>query len=213
MSDDEVGLPEALERAASALPEHADAIRPANGDPLQLQQLLGSSGSVQVLSWLLCNESDAGAELVGWWVEDSVSGAELLQQIDATGFPKPAQKVLRRALHQLRSRGVSVSAALPAPVIAKLPSIEDDIDAALVTPIDPRGARAVYLTMKHPSGGVRLFEVMIDDERGVLEFEVYNAGRSKVRGFLRSLSTAEAQRLFDVPRTALCALEIGRAHV
>ena len=28
-----IGLPEALERAATALPADADAIRPANGDP------------------------------------------------------------------------------------------------------------------------------------------------------------------------------------
>ena len=37
-----VGLPEALERAASALPAEADAIRPANGDPAQLLDLLGA---------------------------------------------------------------------------------------------------------------------------------------------------------------------------
>ena len=36
----EVGLPEALERAASALEADADAIRPANGDPFQLLGLL-----------------------------------------------------------------------------------------------------------------------------------------------------------------------------
>ena len=210
MSDGEVGLPEALERAASALPEHADAIRPANGDPLQLQRLLGPSGSVQVLSWLLCNESDAGAELMGCWAEDSGGGADLLQRIDATGLPKPARKVLRRALHQLRSRGVSVSAVERAPVIAKLPTIEDDIDAALVTPFDPRGARVVYLTMKHPSGGVRLFEVMIDDERGVLEFEVYNAGRSRVRKFLRDFERREHFAAVPVAPDSVRAL-IARA--
>jgi len=33
--------------------------------------------------------------------------------------------------------------------------------------------------------------VMIDDERGVLEFEVYNAGRSKVRKFLRDFERRE----------------------
>ena len=37
MTPPDVGLPEALERAASALEADADAIRPANGDPSSVQ--------------------------------------------------------------------------------------------------------------------------------------------------------------------------------
>ena len=49
----DIGLPEALERAASALSADADSIRPANGDPTSLLALLGPEGAPRVLRWLL----------------------------------------------------------------------------------------------------------------------------------------------------------------
>jgi hypothetical protein len=63
----EIGLPEALERAASALPALADAIRPANGDPDQLANVLGDDDARAVLAWLLEHESGAGGELALPW--------------------------------------------------------------------------------------------------------------------------------------------------
>ena len=44
MSGAQMGLPEALERAAQALRRDADAIRPANGDPSRLAEGLGAAG-------------------------------------------------------------------------------------------------------------------------------------------------------------------------
>ena len=60
MSDGQLGLPEALERAASALPADADEIRPANGDPVQLRRSLDEEAAHRVLSWLLLHEPAAG---------------------------------------------------------------------------------------------------------------------------------------------------------
>jgi hypothetical protein len=210
MSAVDVGLPEALERAASALPGDADSIRPANGDPQQLQRLLDATGAVRVLSWLLQHEEDAGGELARAWVEDSEGGADLLQQIEIDALPKSARKALRRVLHQLRSRGVSVDQAGPIPVVATLPRLDEAIDEAMVTPIDPSGARVACLAMTSPAGGVRLFEVVIDDSRGVIEFEVYNAGRSKVRKFLRDFERRERYAAVPAPPDSVRAL-VARA--
>ena len=41
----DIGLPEALERAAAALPGDADGIRPVNGDPFALLSLLDTEAS------------------------------------------------------------------------------------------------------------------------------------------------------------------------
>lgn len=213
MSPAHVGLPEALERAASALPGDADGIRPANGDPLQLQRLLDAAGAARVLAWLLQHEPDAGAELAGAWADDPddpAGGADLLQQVDVSALPKPGRKALRRALHQLRSRGVAVPEAAPRPVVATLPNLDDAVDEALLTPIDPQGARGVYLATTHPSGGVRLFELVIDDARGVLDFQVYSAGRSKVRKFMRDFERRERFAAVPAPPDAVRAL-IARA--
>ena len=67
MSVAQLGLPEALERAASALPGDAGEIRPANGDPVQLRRSLDDEAACRVLSWLLRNEPASGGELASAW--------------------------------------------------------------------------------------------------------------------------------------------------
>ncbi|MDH3519249.1 MAG: hypothetical protein OEM49_02235 [Myxococcales bacterium] len=210
MSSGEVGLPEALERAARALPADAEAIRPANGDPLALQRALEGPAALRVLSWLLQHEPAAGEELAAAWVEQGGQAASLLQQLDVAALAKPARKIVRRVLHQLRSRGVSLAAPPRSQIVAKLPPVDDPMDAALLTPIDPVGARGVYLAVKHPAGGARLFELLIDEARGVLEFDVYSAGRSKIRKFLRDAERRERFAAVAAPPDSVRAL-IARA--
>jgi hypothetical protein len=179
-----LGLPEALERAAGALAAHADAIRPANGDPATLLDNLGSDGGARVLEWLLSNLPVEGEELASAWC-DEAGGDEALRRVRGDSLSKAGRKALRRIQHRLRSRGASLPSEAPAPVVAKLPPLEDRLEAALVSPVDPRGSRVAYLVEPNPQGGARMFEAMIDEERGVLSFEVYSAGRSRIRRFLR----------------------------
>src|SRR5687768_16656486 len=119
----EIGLPEALERAASALPRAADAIRPANGDPGQLAQGLGREQSGAVLAWLLEHEPAAGEELALAWAEDPDT-AEPVLSLAPAALPKRAQKSLRRVHHRLRSRGVAVPEAPPAATVATLAPLD-----------------------------------------------------------------------------------------
>jgi len=46
----------------------------------------------------------------------------------------------------------------------------------------------VYLVESMPSGGARVFEALLDGERGLVDFQVYRAGRSAVRSFLRDVT-------------------------
>ena len=121
MTPPDVGLPEALERAASALDADADAIRPANGDPSQLLRGLDAEAATRVLAWLLEHVPAAGAELAAAWAEEPDAGAAPILAIPEEGLPKPARKTLRRARHQLRSRGVAVEVAPRVQVVASLP--------------------------------------------------------------------------------------------
>jgi hypothetical protein len=214
MSPSGLGLPEALERAASALPRDAAAIRPANGDPVQLAAALGPAAAQRVLVWLLANEPDAGEELALAWSEDPEGAGRCVVSLDPEGLPKPARKSLRRVLHRLRSQGVAVPEAPRATVVATLPPVDDALHEARVSPLDPRGARVVYLALDHPSGGVRLFETVIDDVHGVLEFEVYSSGRRRVRRFLRDFERAGSLRAAAAPPDAVRALiaRAARAH-
>ena len=201
-----VGLPEGLERAASALPDDADAIRPANGDPSALLRALDVEAAARVLGWLLANEPEAGAELADSWAEEPDAASGPLTQLNVEALPKAGRKVLSRVRHRLRSRGIELGEPAPASVVAKLPPIEEGLEAAFLSAIDPRGTRIVYLAESNPSGGVRLFELVLDEERGVVEFEVYATGRSKARQFLRDLRARERFPAVEAPPDAVRAL-------
>jgi hypothetical protein len=201
-----MSLPESLEQAATELEGLADQIRPANGDPHRLLEELQPDQAGDLLAWILSREFDSAAELVDAWGETEAGAAILLGMPDQA-LSKAGRKLLRKARHRLRSQGIQVAESEPNVVASRrVVPVEDSFGAASISAPDFRGARVGYLADRHPAGGARLFEIRFDESRGILEFKVYNAARSKVRGFLRTLSSARAHRLFDVPRTALCAL-------
>lgn len=204
-----VGLPDALERAASALPADAEAIRPANGDPVRLLERLDAEAAARVLQWLWVHETQAGTELAEAWAEDPGAGAAALALVSPDALPKPARKALRRAQHRLRSQGVALPEPAPREHVARLPIVDDALHAALVTSIDPRGVRLGYLVEPHPAGGARLFQVILDEQRGIVELEVFTTGRSKLRRFLRDATHRERFPAVETEPEALRAL-IGR---
>ena len=201
-----MSLPESLERAASGLAALADKIRPANGDPHRLLEELDAEEATQLLGWMLDQEPDDGAELIEAWGEVE-NGVSAIQAVDDGGIGKAGRKLLRKARHRLRSAGVEVvvqeSAQTPR---KKVVQSLDRWQAAHLSQPDFRGTRMGYLVDSHPSGGARLFEIRFDEGRGLLDFKIYNAGRSKVRGFLKSLTESAGRRLFEVERDALRAL-------
>ncbi len=209
-----MSLADILEEAASALPEDADSIRPANGDPFQLLAALDGAAAGRVLAWVLGRDAEVGVELALDWA-DAEGGSEVLGNLDEKALPKAGRKALRRALHRLRSQGVAVTApATPGPVVSRLPEIEDDIAAGFVSALDPRGARLVYLVEPNPSGGARLFEVLLDESRGIVDFEIYAASRSKVRKFVRDAVERTRFPAVEATPSAIRALvaRVASAH-
>ena len=107
-----MSLPEALERAASALAGDADQIRPANGDPVQLLDVLDADAAVRVLGWLLSNDADAADELASSWSEEP-KGIAPLQQVNESDLPKPGRWEIRlRCKPDLHSPDNSYSAVV-----------------------------------------------------------------------------------------------------
>ena len=182
-----MSLAESLESAAEALVADADSIRPANGDPFQLLELLDSGAAARVLAWLFSHQPEAGVELASAWSEDD-AGAALVVSIPEKDLPKGARKALRRLVHQARSRGVEVGEGATAETrVGRLPGLDEKISLAYVSPYDPRGGRLVYIVESNPSGGARVIEALLDLERGIVDFQVYRAGRRQVADFVRDL--------------------------
>ena len=201
-----MSLADALERAAAALPDAADAIRPANGDPRRLLASLDASAAARVLEWLLVNEAEAGGELALAFADDP-EGAAALQALRTPELPKAARKELGRALHRLRSRGVEAPAvAAPEARVATLAPVHDELRGAFVSALDAGGARLVVLLEANPGGGARLFELVVDEVRGVLECQVYTSGRRDARRFVRALADRKHLAVVEAPGDAVRAL-------
>jgi len=201
-----IGLPEALERAATALPAVANAIRPANGDPYRLHELLDAESATRVLQWLLENEPLAGGQLAADWADDPELDPTPLLRVDSGSLSKVAKKALRRAHHRLRTRGVEIEEPVAEKVVATIGRVEEALSGAVVTAVDPRGSRMVYLVESNPAGGTRIFEVLLDDERGIGAFEIYSAARGKASRFLQSLTRRGDRPAVDVPPDSVRAL-------
>lgn len=200
-----MSLAAALERAASELPAAADAIRPANGDPERVLAALAPDAAAEVLSWLLAHEPASAAELADAWAERD-EAAPVFAAVDDAALPKAGRKLLRRALHRLRSRGVALSAKAPEPRVARIAAADEEVEAAFVSPIDPGGARIVTLIESNPAGGARLFEVITDARSGVVECRIYTTTRGRARRFAHELATRERFSGTAVPRDAARAL-------
>ena len=48
--------------------------------------------------------------------------------------------------------------------LATVETVEDSFDRALLSPLDPRGARMAYLVEPHPAGGARMYEAVLEGE-------------------------------------------------
>jgi hypothetical protein len=201
-----VSLADALERAASALPDLADAIRPANGDPRRLLAALDAAGAARVLEWLLAHETGAGGELALAFADDP-EGVAALQALRTAGLAKAARKELGRALHRLRSRGVETPALAASEArVATLARVQDELGGAFLSALDPRGARLVVLLEANPGGGARLFELVVDEARGVLECQAYTSARRHARRFVRALAERKQLAVVEAPVDAVRAL-------
>ena len=179
-----MSLADALERAASALPELADVIRPANGDAERLIAALDDAQARSVLAWLLAEAPDDAGELADEWTSHD-RGFAALAALDEAALPKPGRKTLRRLRHRLRSRGVALPEAPAVEHVATLPDVEAGVDGAFVSPLDPHGSRAIVIVQANPSGGARIFELVAHEGLGIQRCDVYKAPRGKARRFLR----------------------------
>ena len=181
-----MSLAESLEKAAVACPEDADAIRPANGDPSRLFELLEPASRERVLLWLFEHETEEAQELAEAWMEEP-EGLSIVVSLPAESLSKNGRKLLRRLIHRARSQGNEVESEAESHV-ARLPQIDESISLGFLSPYDPRGGRLVYIVESNPAGGAQVFEALIDEDRGIVDFQVYRAGRRQVKSFIRDVT-------------------------
>jgi hypothetical protein len=133
--------------------------------------------------------------------------AEALARGDATALAalsesndKALAKAARRALHLLRTKGISTPELPPPKAMAPAATLrEPEAEApCLVSSIDGGGERAVWLARAEPQGGILVFEAYVHEINGITQFRVSELTRKSFRNVLREL-TAE-KRSFTIAR-------------
>ena len=114
-----------------------------------------------------------------------LEGLPALAEALSTSGVKPVAKAAKKALYQLRSRGVAVTqppraepsrpAAAPAP--EPLP--------ALASVVTGRGERALVLGRAVKGGGIEVAQVLVSDEQGVLRIHLDEKSRGTWRRLLK----------------------------
>jgi hypothetical protein len=108
-------------------------------------------------------------------------------------------KAARRALHLLRSRGVEVGeapAVLAAP--SALPKPEEAAEPCRTTPVDGFGDRALWIPLKRAQG-FDLFELILSDERGMVEAHRVEVSRKQLRAHFAALPQGGVG-VYEIPR-------------
>jgi hypothetical protein len=115
------------------------------------------------------------------------------------------RKLLRGALHRLRSSGVRVESAPRHAGHSVLRPLESEPERGFVGPIDPGGARQLVLATP-VRGGARVIEAVISDRLGVLHASAFEAPRRDVRRLLAELGSPARGSLVEVEPEGVRAL-------
>ncbi len=132
--------------------------------------------------------SEAGADIARAAIEAARAASRPDVLWALSGHPaREIGKAARRALHLLRARGVEVGerpAAPAAPVT--LAKTEEASEACRTTPVDGFGDRALWIPLKRMQG-FELWELILSDERGVVEAHRVEVSRKQLRAHFASL--------------------------
>ena len=109
----------------------------------------------------------------------------VLERADELAPDRERRKLVRRAIHRLRSQGVPIEphAATRAPVLRPLP---EGRTRAVASALDPAGVRIVWLFAER-TGGADIFEVLASDEHGIVRVERLGGRRRDAERFLADL--------------------------
>ena len=139
--------------------------------------------AAELATWSSAELSDELDKLV----EVGEPALALLQELAAAEIGKANRKLVRRALHRLRTRGISAppvsTESRGGGVLRPIPGFAEQ---GVVTPIDPAGRRGLFLVAP-VSSEIELTEIGLSDRDGVLGVRSRGVRRRDARSFLREL--------------------------
>ena len=190
------------EERVSGVPDVVEAIKelpPPDAGHLLVETARKWQASALPLLETFLEDSEyapAAAEALGFI--RSESAAALLQKVDRPGAPKPLAKAARRALHRLRSQGISAEEVVPpAPGGAGLIGGRR-ILKAMMTPVDPKGGQFFALYVSAPLSGPEFVQVLASDVEGIKETAIAPIRKRELAEHLEEMRKV-GMTLVDVP--------------
>jgi hypothetical protein len=170
-------------------------------DPAALEA--GDVGAERVASLLAGADGGALVDALGDLPSPAV--ATLLADLEARADAKPHRKAIRRALYRLTQQGV----ARPAPAAEPPPprAATEDVEG-LVSHVDARGDRIVWLFRALQSGGTFLVAAQLHEPDGLRDLQVLEAARKQIRATRQRLEHEAHMRLVPADWRALDALVV-----
>jgi hypothetical protein len=135
-------------------------------------------------------------------LEGSVqAGQPALAEALAGSGHKPLAKAAKKALYQLRSRGVSLAPpARPAPAApARAEPSAPESFPALLTSIDGTGERVLELARPLRGGGLESIQVLYSDEHGVARLQVGELSRGDYRRAVKQATAPGPEAAVELP--------------
>jgi len=122
-------------------------------------------------------------------------------------------KLAKKALYQLKSLGLEVKAAPTPAAPAEPKAVEGDASAgleAVISPVVGTGERAFLLAAPIRGGGVEVFQGILSDEFGLVQFGSGTTNRNTYRARMRELERDGSLKVLKVPLSRMKS-ELGRA--
>lgn len=113
---------------------------------------------------------------------NSARAGDLLHQLAVSASSRAVIKATRKAIFQLKSRGVRVKDIEDsAPSVYRPP--QPASPEGFLSSIDPSGTRFVWLIRPQPLQGVFAFHALIGDLRGIIDFKGFETSRKKFHDY------------------------------
>jgi len=153
------------------------------------------------------SEAQAAEVMAAWVKAKQTSLPEALMQ----SASKPHAKLAKKALYQLKSSGLAVAEPKPlGAAVAPLPAKDDDAMLGTMSPVLGTGDRALVFARPLRGGGIEIYQAIVSDEFGIVQFDRAQTNRGTYRARIKELRAQADISLIYVPLERIVEV-LGRA--
>jgi hypothetical protein len=113
--------------------------------------------------------------------------ANLLQRMLQVSKEKKVQKIIKRSLYRLKSKGIAVTEILPEQKISILRPLQTESPKGFGGGFDFLGQRFLLLVIPHAGRGWTVMQGVISDTEGLIDFSGEEMTRKRFKGFFEEI--------------------------